>query len=178
MSSRGVRSSASHIGASSEICFGVRLLFLGLIASSHNVSVSAIFVAWPEWLEGARTSLLFSSKAWRIACFIRHTAYEISLNPFVSSKRLAAFIKPIFPSLIKSPRGNHWYWYCLATEITKRRFAFVSSSSAILSFSSLMSLANSASCSGVSRPIKINTVALRQQDWHSKKYWLSKLFDY
>ena len=37
-----------------------------------------------------------------IDCRIHQTAYEINLKPLVSSKRFAAFIRPKFPSLIKS----------------------------------------------------------------------------
>ena len=37
-------------------------------------------------------------------CLIHHTAYEINLNPLVSSKRSAAFINQRFPSLIKSDK--------------------------------------------------------------------------
>jgi hypothetical protein len=51
-------------------------------------------------------------------------------NPRVSSKRCAALIRPRFPSLIKSGRLRLGFWYCLATETTKRRLAFTKRSKA------------------------------------------------
>ena len=57
----------------------------------------------------------------------------MNLNPRVSSKRWAALISPIFPSLIRSGKVSPWFWYCLATETTKRKLALVRRSRAILS---------------------------------------------
>ena len=57
----------------------------------------------------------------------------MNLKPRVSSKRCAALISPKLPSLIRSGRVNPWFWYCLATETTNRKFALVNFSSAIWS---------------------------------------------
>ena len=45
----------------------------------------------------------------------------------------AALISPKLPSLIKSGKLKPWFWYCLATDTTKRRLARVNFSSAIRS---------------------------------------------
>jgi hypothetical protein len=74
----------------------------------------------------------------------------MNLKPRVSSKRWAALIKPRLPSLIRSGSERPWFWYCLATETTKRRLAFVKRSSAFWS-PCLINVANRTSSSGVMR---------------------------
>ena len=54
----------------------------------------------------------------------------MNLKPRVSSKRCAALINPKLPSLIKSGSVNPWFWYCFATETTKRKLALVNFSKA------------------------------------------------
>ena len=70
------------------------------------------------------------------------------MKPRVSSKRWAALMRPRLPSLMRSGRLSPWFWYCLATETTKRRFALVSFSNASWS-PSLIFRANSTSSSAV-----------------------------
>ena len=72
----------------------------------------------------------------------------MNLKPRVSSKRCAALIKPKFPSLIKSGNVKPWFWYCFATETTKRKFAFVNFSNARWS-PAFIRCANSTSSSAV-----------------------------
>jgi len=60
----------------------------------------------PILLSGNLTIRDCSAKACKIDWRIHQTAYEINLNPLVSSKRFAAFISPRFPSLIKSGKVN------------------------------------------------------------------------
>ena len=74
----------------------------------------------------------------------------MNLKPRVSSKRWAALMSPKLPSLIKSGRVSPWFWYCLATDTTKRRLALVSFSSATWS-PALIRCANSTSSSAVIR---------------------------
>src|ERR1051326_7146281 len=47
----------------------------------------------------------------------------MNLKPRVSSNRFAAFTSPTFPSLIRSGRLSPRFWYCFATDTTKRRLA-------------------------------------------------------
>ena len=54
----------------------------------------------------------------------------MNLKPRVSSNFSAALISPKLPSLIKSGKLKPWFWYCLATDTTKRRLARVNFSSA------------------------------------------------
>src|SRR6202000_1752914 len=51
----------------------------------------------PTWLSGKRTILDWSATADNIDWRIHQTAYDMNLNPLVSSKRLAALIKPRLP---------------------------------------------------------------------------------
>ena len=109
----------------------------------------------PTWLSGSLTIRDCSASACRIDCLIHHTAYDINLKPLVSSKRSAALISPKLPSFIRSGRLRPWFWYCFATETTKRRFALVSFSRAMRS-PCLMRCASSTSSSTLirsSRPI-------------------------
>ena len=75
---------------------------------------------------------------------------EGNLGLIKAAKRFAALIKPKLPSLIKSPRVKPWFWYCLATDTTKRRFVFVKRSNAAWS-PSLIFCANITSSSAVIR---------------------------
>ena len=72
----------------------------------------------------------------------------MNLKPRVSSNFSAALIRPRLPSLMRSGRLRPWFWYCFATETTKRRFARVSFSSATGS-PLRMRCASSTSSSGV-----------------------------
>jgi RNA polymerase sigma factor (sigma-70 family) len=56
----------------------------------------------PARLSGTRTIRDCSASAWRIACRIHHTAYEMNLMPLVSSNLCAARMRPRLPSLIRS----------------------------------------------------------------------------
>ena len=85
------------------------------------------------WLSGRRTRRLCSAKACRMVCLIHHTAYEMNLNPRVSSNFSAALMSPMLPSLMRSGNVSPWFWYCLATLTTKRRLASTSLSKAALS---------------------------------------------
>ena len=73
---------------------------------------------------------LCSARACKMLWRIHHTAYEMNLKPRVSSNFSAALMSPTFPSLMRSARSSPWFWYCFATETTKRRLAFVSRSRA------------------------------------------------
>ena len=98
---------------------------------------------------------LCSARAWSMDWRIHHTAYEMNLNPRVSSNFSAALIRPRLPSFMRSGRLRPWFWYCFATDTTKRRFALVSFSRASWS-PFLMRCASSTSSSGEtssSRPI-------------------------
>src|SRR5690606_1731805 len=114
----------------------------------NNAYILLILLIEPILFKGKRTIRDCSANAERIDWRIHHTAYEINLNPRVSSKRCAALIKPKFPSLIKSGKVKPWFWYCLATDTTKRKLAFVNFSSALWS-PALMRCANSTSSSAV-----------------------------
>ena len=95
-----------------------------LWCSCSNLLISwLILLSEPTWLRGKRTILLCSAIAWRMLWRIHHTAYDMNLNPRVSSNFCAALISPMFPSSIRSVRVSPWCWYCLATETTKRRLA-------------------------------------------------------
>src|SRR5690606_14227588 len=87
----------------------------------------------PTWFSGKRTIRDCSAIACKIDWRIHHTALEMNLNPFVSSKRFAALIKPKLPSLIKSPKVSPCFSYCLAPDTTKRKLVFVYYSKATLS---------------------------------------------
>ena len=54
---------------------------------------------------------------WRI----HHTPYVMNLTPLFGSKRLAAWIRPMFPSLIRSSRDNPQPLYLVATLTTYLR---------------------------------------------------------
>lgn len=58
-------------------------------------------------LRGSLTILPCSAIACKMVCLIRQTAYEMNLNPLVSSNLFAAFISPRFPSLIRSGSASH-----------------------------------------------------------------------
>ena len=70
------------------------------------------------------------------------------MKPLVSSNLLAALINPRLPSFIRSGNVSPWFWYCLATETTNLKFAFVSLSKAFSS-PALIFWANSTSSSAV-----------------------------
>ena len=95
-------------------------------------SCSNLFISWlillsePTWFNGRRTMRLCSAMAWRMLWRIHHTAYEMNLNPRVSSNFCAALIRPILPSSIKSVKVSPWCWYCFATDTTKRKLAVTS----------------------------------------------------
>src|SRR5688500_17981819 len=84
-----------------------------------------ILLSDPTWLSGSRTIRDCSANACRIDWRIHHTAYEMNLKPLVSSNLFAALIKPRLPSLIRSGRLRPWFWYCFATDTTKRRLDLV-----------------------------------------------------
>src|SRR3569833_2946239 len=84
----------------------------------------------PTWLSGKRTIRVCSAIACNIDWRIHQPAYDINLKHLVSSKRYAALIKPKLPSFIKSPRVKPWFWYCFATDTTKRRLVLVRRSNA------------------------------------------------
>ena len=117
---------------------------------SKNAYVLLILLMEPILFKGSLTILDCSASAWRIDCLIHQTAYEMNLKPLVSSNLCAAFIKPRFPSLIKSGKVNPWFWYCFATETTNLRLALVNFSSANWS-PALTFWANSTSSSAVIR---------------------------
>ena len=100
---------------------------------SNLFSMCFILFTLPTWLSGRRTTRLCSAMACRMLCLIHHTAYEMNLKPRVSSNFSAAFSSPMLPSLMRSGSERPWFWYCFATETTKRRFAFVSFSRALRS---------------------------------------------
>jgi len=58
----------------------------------------------PILLSGSLTILDCSANACKIDCLIHQTAYDINLNPLVSSNLFAALISPRLPSLIRSGR--------------------------------------------------------------------------
>ena len=89
-----------------------------------------------------------SARAWSMDWRIHQTAYEMNLNPRVSSNFSAALISPRLPSLIRSGRLRPWFWYCFATDTTNLRFALVSFSRAAWS-PFLMRWASSTSSSTV-----------------------------
>ena len=108
----------------------------------------ALFILFnaPTWFRGSRTIRDCSANACKIDCRIHHTAYEMNLNPLVSSNFSAALIKPRLPSSIRSGSESPWFWYCLATDTTKRKFARTSLSRAAWSPLRIL-CANSTSCS-------------------------------
>ena len=71
-----------------------------------------------------------AEQATLLADLMRAAARRASSRCRSCSKRAAARSSPRLPSLMRSPRERPWFWYCLATLTTKRRFAFVSFSSA------------------------------------------------
>jgi hypothetical protein len=72
----------------------------------------------------------------------------MNLKPNVGSNLLAASINPRLPSLIKSPRGESFVSYCLATLTTNLKFLLINSCNAFLSPKTAL-LAHSASSCGV-----------------------------
>ena len=93
----------SDISNAAEIssCVGI------LSKSCSNLPTTLfIFPNTPTWFSGILIILDFSERASSIDCLIHQTAYEINLNPLVSSNFLAAFIKPTLPSFIISIKGN------------------------------------------------------------------------
>jgi hypothetical protein len=122
----------------------------GVLSYSCSSLEKALFILFkePTWFRGKRTIRACSANAWRIDWRIHHTAYEINLKPRVSSKRRAALIRPKFPSLIKSGKLKPWFWYCLATDTTKRKLARVNLSRALWSPSRILR-ANTTSSSAV-----------------------------
>ena len=100
---------------------------------SNWLSMRFILLTLPTWFNGKRTTRLCSAIACSMLWRIHHTAYEMNLKPRVSSNFSAALSNPMFPSLIRSGRLKPWFWYCFATETTKRRFDFVSFSKALRS---------------------------------------------
>ena len=101
-----------------------------LISSVVNLFISFCFQIT---FSGNLTILPCVARACKILCLIHQTAYEINLNPLVSSNLSAALISPRFPSLMRSCRGNHWFWYCFATVTTNLKLAFMSFSRAFWS---------------------------------------------
>ena len=100
---------------------------------SNFVNMRLILFIDPSWFNGSLTIRLCSAIACRILWRIHQTAYEMNLNPLVSSYFSAAFISPTLPSLMRSGSDSPWFWYCLATLTTNLRFDFVSFSKAFLS---------------------------------------------
>lgn len=142
-------SSPSTNGASTDMCRPDILIVSDILSigrSSSSASSSAegrrsfscsnrenallILLSDPTWLSGSRTMRDCSASACRMDCLIHHTAYEMNLNPRVSSNFSAALISPRFPSLMRSGSDSPWFWYCFATETTNRRLARVSFSNA------------------------------------------------
>ena len=139
-------SSSSPTGASMETGSWLKLM-ISVTRSSSSPSISAISL-----LEGslpsscvrvrrARTTLLIVSTictgtrivfAWSaiarvIAWRIHHVAYVENLNPFSYSNLSTAFIRPIFPSWIRSRSGSPLPTYFLAILTTSLRLASISS---------------------------------------------------
>ena len=141
---------------------------LGLrsFSCSNLLYARLILLTEPTWFMGILTILLCSAIACRILCLIHHTAYEINLKPRVSSNFSAALMRPRLPSLIRSGRERPWFWYCFATETTKRRLAFVSLSKALWS-PLRMRCANSTSSSAVSNSSWPISWRYLSRDWLS-----------
>ncbi len=104
----------------------------GVRSCSCSKRAKALFILFsePTWFRGRRTIRDCSARACRIDWRIHHTAYEMNLKPRVSSNFSAALMRPRLPSLMRSGRLSPWFWYCLATDTTKRRLAFVNLSNA------------------------------------------------
>ena len=95
---------------SSDVIFNCRPISFSLgersISASNFSAVFVILLIVPTRFSGNRTIRECSARACRIDCLIHQTAYEINLNPRVSSNRPAALINPKLPSLIKSVKGS------------------------------------------------------------------------
>src|SRR3990167_376770 len=89
---------------------------------SRNSSAACNILRWTAAACAGSLMIRFRLRTcWPIACLIHHVAYVENLKPFSHLKRSTAFIRPMFPSWIRSSIGRLCPRYCLAIETTRRR---------------------------------------------------------